>query len=92
MYDAIIVGGGAAGLMAAKLLSEGGMKILLLEARTRLGGRIQSLEGFSYPVNGGAEFIHGNLKTTFSLLKEAGLKKKSLKGKFSRVTNGKLSK
>lgn len=91
MYDAIIVGGGAAGLMAAKLLSEGGMKILLLEARTRLGGRIQSLEGFSYPVNGGAEFIHGNLKTTFSLLKEAGLKKKSLKGKFSRVTNGKWS-
>ena len=36
MHDVIIVGGGAAGLMAAKLLSEAGKKILLLEARTQL--------------------------------------------------------
>lgn len=89
MYDVIIIGGGAAGLIAAKLLSEAGKKILLLEAKHRLGGRIHSIENFSFPVEGGAEFIHGNLKTTFDLLKEAGLKKEKVKGNFCRITNGK---
>ena len=83
MYDVIIIGGGAAGLMAAKLLSESGKKILLLEAKDRLGGRIQRIENFSFPVEGGAEFIHGKLKTTFNLLKEAGLKKKWLREIFA---------
>lgn len=89
MYDVIIIGGGAAGLMAAKLLSEGGKKILLLEARKQLGGRIQTIEEFSFPAEGGAEFIHGNLKTTLNLLEEAGLEKTKLEGRFCRVTKGK---
>ena len=88
MYDVIIIGGGAAGLMAAKLLSEAGKKILLLEARERLGGRIHQIDNFSFPAEGGAEFIHGNLKTTFHFLKEAGLKKEKLKGDFCRVLKG----
>ncbi len=89
MYDIIIIGGGAAGLMAAKLLSAEGKKILLLEAKGRLGGRIHRIDDFSFPAEGGAEFIHGNLKTTFNLLKEANLKKEKLKGKFCRVQKGK---
>jgi len=89
MYDVIIFGGGAAGLKAAKLLSESGKKILLLDAKDRLGGRIHRIENFSFATEGGAEFIHGNLKTTFDLLKEAGLKKEKFKGNFCRVTNGK---
>ena len=89
MYDVIIIGGGAAGLMAAKVLSASRKKILLLEANDRLGGRIQRIESFSFPAEGGAEFIHGNLKTTFNLLKEAVLKKEKIKGNFCRVTNGK---
>src|SRR5664279_103043 len=91
MHDVIIIGGSVAGLMAAKLLSEAGKKILLLEAKDSLGGRIQRAESFSFPAEGGAEFIHGNLKTTFNLLKEAGLKKERLRGNFCRVTNGKWS-
>jgi monoamine oxidase len=89
MYDIIIVGGGAAGLMAAKVLSAGGKKILLLEAKNNLGGRIHGLENFWGPAEGGAEFIHGNLKTTLSLLKEANLKKEKVKGQLCRVEHGK---
>ncbi|MFF1832501.1 flavin monoamine oxidase family protein [Paenarthrobacter sp. NPDC058040] len=38
-WDAIVVGGGFAGVMAARELSEAGLEVLLLEARDRLGGR-----------------------------------------------------
>lgn len=89
MYDIIIIGGGAAGLMAAKLLSAKDKKVLVLEAKDRLGGRIHRIEILSFPAEAGAEFIHGNLKVTFDLLKEAGLKKEKLKGKFCRVEKGK---
>src|SRR5258706_7040480 len=40
--DAIVVGGGFAGLAAASLLSEEGARVLLVEARPHLGGRARS--------------------------------------------------
>ena len=73
--DVIIVGAGAAGLMAARELSKAGRKIVILEARNRTGGRIYPLseDDFGYPAQGGAEFVHGEAKTTHELIKEAGL-------------------
>ncbi len=41
--DIIIIGAGAAGLMAAKELSGKGKKVTVLEARNRPGGRIDTL-------------------------------------------------
>jgi monoamine oxidase len=38
-YDAIVVGGGLAGLTAARDLSQSGLSVVVLEARDRLGGR-----------------------------------------------------
>ena len=38
--DVIIVGAGAAGLAAARELSHKGLRLTILEARERLGGRI----------------------------------------------------
>ena len=43
-FDVIIVGGGAAGIGAARQLAASGLSALLLEASTRLGGRAWTLE------------------------------------------------
>ena len=37
--DVVVVGGGAAGVAAAKRLTEASIRCLLVEARPRLGGR-----------------------------------------------------
>lgn len=73
--EIIIIGAGAAGLMAARELSKAGKKVIILEARDRVGGRIFPLDEkeFGYPAQGGAEFIHGLAPVTKSIIKEAGL-------------------
>ncbi len=74
-HDVIVIGAGAAGLAAAAELAPSGRKVLVLEARDRIGGRAWSLDvpGLPVPVEMGAEFIHGRPEATFSLLRRAGL-------------------
>ena len=88
--DVIIIGAGAAGLLAAKLLVEQGKSVCILEARNRIGGRIFTLpfDEWNNTAEAGAEFIHGNLDLTFELLKEAGLKKTKTGGQMWQVLQG----
>ncbi|RYD59102.1 MAG: FAD-dependent oxidoreductase [Sphingobacteriales bacterium] len=90
--DIIIIGGGAAGLMAARDLSENGLKVLLLEARDRLGGRIHTLynAGFSTPVEAGAEFLHGEVPFTLQLMQECGLQATTAGGEMLNWEDGQL--
>jgi monoamine oxidase len=69
----LIVGGGAAGLAAAVELKQRGQPCQVLEARNRLGGRVQSVSvpGSVYPVELGAEFIHGRPELFHSYLENA---------------------
>lgn len=71
----LIVGAGAAGLMAAYTLGKAGKKVIILEAQKRIGGRVYPLDEqiFGYPAQGGAEFIHGPAPLTRALIREAGM-------------------
>jgi monoamine oxidase len=88
----IIIGGGAAGLNAARTLLENNFKVVLLEAGEKLGGRVATLRGggFSYPVECGVEFVHGRLPATLSILKEGNIAFHPVKGKMFSVKSGKL--
>jgi monoamine oxidase len=62
---------------------------LILEARDRIGGRAHTLSSNSGPpLELGAEFVHGELDITISLLKEAGLSYTATSGKWMQVKSG----
>jgi monoamine oxidase len=73
--DVIVVGAGAAGLEAARMLRADGLSVLVLEARDRIGGRIWTRADprVPLPIEMGAEFIHGAAPLTQHALGRAGL-------------------
>lgn len=79
----IVIGAGASGLMAARELAQSGKRAIVLEARDRCGGRIDSLTSpaLGYWADGGAEFVHGEAPVTRALLREAGLSLATIAGR-----------
>ena len=90
-YDVIIIGAGAAGLMAMNYLSGKGYTCCMLEAAAYAGGRMRTFKknGFANPVESGAEFVHGKLPLTLKLLKKAGIEYEAIGGKMITVQKGK---
>jgi monoamine oxidase len=72
--DVIVIGAGAAGLAAARSLAGRSLRVILLEARDRMGGRVWSHASARGAVAAelGAEFIHGGAPETMALLRDAG--------------------
>jgi monoamine oxidase len=90
--DVLIVGAGAAGLAAGQALTAAGRRVIILEARDRIGGRIFTLPatGPGVPIELGAEFVHGRPPEIFSVAEQAGLELDELQGEFWYAQNGKL--
>lgn len=83
-YDVVIIGAGIAGMTAARLLSKAGpgLKVLILEARDRAGGRILTATDMDediapHGVELGAQLIHGSQSASWELIKEFDLATRS---------------
>ncbi len=73
-YDVIVVGGGFAGVTAAREAALRGRSVLLLEARDRLGGRTWSADWEGTRIEYGGAWVHWHQPHTFSELTRAGLR------------------
>ena len=73
-HDVIVVGGGFAGVTAAREAALRGGSVLLLEARDRLGGRTWSAEWDGIPVEFGGQWVHWHQPHTWSEITRAGLR------------------
>lgn len=77
-YDAVIIGGGVAGLTAALHLAERGLKPLILEADVRVGGRLSGKEeitvnGWRFPSEHGVHGIWSSYVNLKSMLRRHGV-------------------
>lgn len=73
--EVIVVGAGFAGLAAAREFARRGRRVLVLEARDRLGGRAHTAALAGAPVDMGAAWIHGiDGNPLAALARESGLR------------------
>jgi len=93
MHDVVVIGAGAAGLMAARELTRAGKRVIVLEGSHRVGGRVLTLfeARAGVPIELGAEFVHGDAPTTTRLLDEARLATVPVSGEHVRSDDGELS-
>jgi monoamine oxidase len=73
MYDVIVIGGGFAGVTAAREAAWRGCSVLLLEARDRLGGRTWTASWNGDQLEYGGAYVHWHQPHTFSEISRARL-------------------
>jgi monoamine oxidase len=70
--DVVVVGAGFAGLTAARELERRGLKVVVLEARDRVGGRVQTDEVAGVPLDLGGQWVGPTQERAYALLEELG--------------------
>ncbi len=89
----IVIGAGFAGLAAAFELSQKGQEVFVIEARNRVGGRVQTIRDFEdgQYAEGGAEFISHSEKTILKYLEDFKLQTINITGANYLFKDNKLS-
>ena len=73
--DVVIVGAGMSGLTAARVLSDAGKSVIILEARDRVGGRTLSRElANGFVVDMGGQWVGPTQQRVVRLIRELGLR------------------
>jgi monoamine oxidase len=71
MKKAIVIGAGVAGLAAAKRLQEHNIETIVLEARSKIGGRVSTDFQFAdFPIELGGEYVHGDATVISDIIGE----------------------
>ena len=91
--EVVVIGAGVAGLACAQALCEAGLRVTILEARSRVGGRIWTVYPSltNAPVELGAEFIHGLPREVWQIVERAGLQTHELTGNRWRLEQARLA-
>jgi pseudooxynicotine oxidase len=77
IVEIAVVGGGFAGVTAARELAQAGHQVLLLEAKDRLGGRTHSLQWHGETIELGGTWVHYLQPFVWSEIVRAGLSVRS---------------
>lgn len=68
-----VIGAGIAGLRAARLLQDAGVRVVVHEASSRIGGQIRTVDVGGVPVDVGAEAMHLGAPGAAELIESLGL-------------------
>uniref|UniRef100_A0A6P8Q5F9 [histone-H3]-N(6),N(6)-dimethyl-L-lysine(4) FAD-dependent demethylase n=1 Tax=Geotrypetes seraphini TaxID=260995 RepID=A0A6P8Q5F9_GEOSA len=86
----IVIGAGPAGLAAARQLQNFGIKVMVLEAKDRIGGRVwdeKSLKGVT--VGRGAQIVNGCINSPIALMcEQIGIKMRKLRDRCDLIQEG----
>lgn len=73
MHDAIVVGAGLSGLVAARRLIDAGMNVLVIEARDRVGGRLFTGTVGGATIDLGGQWVTAGQDRVIALAAELGI-------------------
>ena len=71
--DVIVIGGGAAGMAAAKTLADAGVDIVVLEARERVGGRTWTTVDDGLEFESGGQWVSVGQDASLDMIADLGL-------------------